>query len=65
MTAPADLVLTNAEVHTLTDPDEAAEAVAVRDGRVVRVGRAFELSFLADVETRMRDCQGRVVHDGR
>jgi len=35
MTANADLVFRNAEVHTPTDPDETAGGAAVRDGRVV------------------------------
>ncbi|MFB6151574.1 MAG: amidohydrolase family protein, partial [Haloarculaceae archaeon] len=64
MTTPADLVLTNAEVHTLTDPDETAGAVAVRDGRIVRVGDRYEVEFLAGVETRVVDCEGRVVLPG-
>ncbi|CQR49380.1 MULTISPECIES: amidohydrolase [Haloferax] len=64
MTASADLVLTNAEVHTLGSPDETHEAVAVRDGEVVRVGRAFDVELLAGVETRVVDCEGRVVLPG-
>ncbi|QPV61345.1 amidohydrolase [Halosimplex litoreum] len=64
MTAAADLVLTNAEVHTLTEPDETAEALAVRDGRIVAVGSAFDVDHLAGVETRVRDCEGRVVLPG-
>ena len=51
MTEPADLLLTNAAVHTLARPDETHEAVAVRDGRIVRVGDAFEVSLLRGVET--------------
>ena len=38
MTALPDAVFTNGEVHTLADPDETHEAVAVRDGR--EIGRA-------------------------
>ncbi|ELZ91104.1 amidohydrolase [Haloferax sulfurifontis] len=64
MTAAADLVLTNAEVHTLGSPDETHEAVAVRDGEVVRVGRTFDVELLAGVETRVVDCGGRVVLPG-
>jgi len=64
MAAPADLVLTNAEVHTLADPDETAEAVAVRDGRIVRVDSAYEVSFLEGVDTEVIDCDGRVVLPG-
>jgi len=64
MTAAADLVLTNAEGHTLADPDETAAAVAVRDGRVVAVGSRFEVGHRVGVETEVVDCEGRVVLPG-
>ncbi|WP_410766923.1 amidohydrolase [Haloferax sp. DFSO60] len=64
MTAAADLVLTNAEVHTLESPDETYEALAIRDGRIVRVGRASDVELLAGVETKVIDCEGRVVLPG-
>jgi len=64
MTEAADLLLTNAEVHTLARPDETYEAVAVRDGWVVRVGDAYELGFLAGVDTRIVDLGGRVLLPG-
>ena len=68
MTAAADLVLTNARVHTLerdcegSDPD--AEAVAVRDGRVVAVDSAYEVEFLTDARTRVLDLDGRTLLPG-
>jgi len=79
MTAPADRILTNAEVHTLapsggesagrassdgSDGDTVHEAVAIRDGRVVRVGSAYEVAFLRGVETTVEDCGGDVVLPG-
>jgi predicted amidohydrolase YtcJ len=64
MTEAADLLVTNAEVHTLARPDETHEAVAVRDGRIVRVGDAYDLAFLAGVDTRTIDLGGRVVLPG-
>ena len=77
MTTQATRILTNAEVHTLagsdgrTDPsrtdepvDEVHEAVAIRNGRIVRVGSAYELEFLEGVETEVIDCAGRVVLPG-
>ena len=64
MAAPADLILANAEVHTLADPDETAEAVAVRDGRIVRVDAAYEVGFLEGIDTEVIDCDGRVVLPG-
>jgi len=64
MTQAADLVLRNAEVHALTDPDRVTEAVAVRNGRIVRVGRDDEIDFLTGVETTELDLDGRVVLPG-
>ncbi len=64
MTAAADLILTNAEVHTLTEPDRTAEALAVRDGEIVRVNSAYEVEFLEGVETRTIDLDGRVLLPG-
>ncbi len=65
MTDAADLVVTNGEVHTLApDGDEVAEAVAVRDGRIVRVGTDYEVRFLVGVDTREVDLGGRVLLPG-
>ncbi len=64
MTEAADLILTNAEIHTLAEPDRIHEALTVRDGRIVRVGKAYEIDFLEGVETTVIDCEGRVVLPG-
>ncbi|MCO8243025.1 MULTISPECIES: amidohydrolase [unclassified Haladaptatus] len=71
MTAPADLILTNAEVHTLADDsagnddaDDRPEAVAVRDGEIVRVDSAYEVNFLNGVQTEVIDLGGRVLLPG-
>ncbi|KYH26550.1 imidazolonepropionase [Halalkalicoccus paucihalophilus] len=64
MTRAADLILRNAEIHTLADPDRVHEALAVRDGRIVRIGKTYEIDFLEGVETHVIDCEGRVVLPG-
>lgn len=64
MTNAADRIFTNAEVHTLAEPDETAEAVAVRDGEIVRVDSAYEVEFLNGVETEVVDLEGRVLLPG-
>ena len=64
MAAPADLVLTDAAVHTLTPDDPVHEAVAVRDGRIVRVGSAYDLDMLVGVDTTRVALDGRVVLPG-
>ena len=67
MTEAADLILTNAEVHPLTDAETgepSTEAVAVRDGEVVRVDSAYEVEFLDGVETEVVDLDGRTLLPG-
>ena len=64
MTQAADRVFRNAEVHTLGEPDETHEAVAVRDGRVVRVDSEYEIEFLSGVDTDVVDCGGGVLLPG-
>ncbi|MFB6070247.1 MAG: amidohydrolase [Halanaeroarchaeum sp.] len=64
MNSAADLVLRNGEVHTLADPDETADAVAVRDGRIVDVATDYESQFRIGVETTVVDLAGRVLLPG-
>ncbi|MHC3437390.1 amidohydrolase [Natrialbaceae archaeon A-gly3] len=64
MTTAADLVVYDAEVHTLTDPDETHEAIAIRNGEVVALGTGREIADLEGVETDVIDCGGRVVLPG-
>ncbi|WP_224268183.1 amidohydrolase [Haloprofundus salinisoli] len=72
MTEAADLLLVNAEVHSLVgadgaaagDADEVYEALAVRDGELVRLGSTYDVEFLAGAETEVVDLDGRVVLPG-
>lgn len=64
MAAPADVIFVDGEVHTLADPDQPAEALAVRDGRVVRVADTYEIEFLEGVETTRIDLDGRTAVPG-
>jgi predicted amidohydrolase YtcJ len=64
MVERADLIITNAEIHTLTETDETHEAVAIRDGEIVRVGVGYEVEFLEGVETTVIDLAGGVLLPG-
>jgi predicted amidohydrolase YtcJ len=64
MTEAADTVFIDGEIHTLTDPDETYEAVAVRDGEIVRLGSTYDVAFLAGTETETIDLDGRVLLPG-
>ncbi|MFB6269106.1 MAG: amidohydrolase [Halobacterium sp.] len=58
MTAAADLILHNGVVHTLGDTDETFDAVAVRDGRVVRLASDYDVEFLEGTGTEVVDLDG-------
>jgi len=65
MTDAADRLFVNGEIHTLAGSDEdSSEAVAVRDGEIVRIGRTHDVEFLAGVETDVVDLDGRVLLPG-
>ncbi|MFC7185560.1 amidohydrolase [Halorubrum yunnanense] len=64
MTAAADRLFVNGAIHTLGAPDETHEAIAVRDGAIVRTGRTREVEFLNGVDTDVVDLGGRVLLPG-
>ena len=64
MTEAADRLFVNGAVHTLTDPDETYDAVAVRDGTITRLGRTHDIELLAGVDTDVVDLDGRVLLPG-
>lgn len=64
MDSNVDLVLTDATVHTVAGEPARAEAVAIADNRIVRVGDGRFVARLIDVETEVIECGGRVVLPG-
>jgi predicted amidohydrolase YtcJ len=61
---PADLVLLNGKVFTADVAKPSAEAVAIRDGRIVAVGTSVEIETLVGTKTRQIDLRGRTVVPG-
>src|SRR5215831_14542558 len=71
MTAPIvvraqapDTVLVNGKIVTVDDRFTIAQALAVRDGRVVKVGDSAEIEALKGPQTRVIDLAGRTVIPG-
>jgi len=60
----ADTVVTNARVYTLNAAEPWAEAVAVRDGRILAVGSAKDISRHKGEGTKVVDAGGRLVLPG-
>jgi len=61
---PAALVLRGGLVHTVDSDRPRAEAVAVRDGRIVFVGATGDASSWTGPETRIVELDGRLVLPG-
>jgi len=59
-----DTALVNGKIITLDDRSTVAEALAVRDGKIVAVGRSADISGLAGAATRIVDLGGRTVIPG-
>jgi predicted amidohydrolase YtcJ len=62
--APADLVLMGGNVITVDSQDHIAQAVAVRDGRIVGVGSNREMEGFIGPETTRIELDGRTVTPG-
>ena len=60
----ADLVMQNGHVITVDANDRMAEAVAIRDGKLVAVGSDREVERLIGPETQRVDLMGRTVTPG-
>lgn len=60
----ADMVLTNGKIITLDEKGTIAEAVAVKYGRIAKVGSDVEVSGLIRSRTEVIDLQGRAVTPG-
>lgn len=58
------LIVHNARVRTMQKPGHEAEAVAIRDGRILAVGRNDEILPTRDASTRVIDAGGRRVIPG-
>ena len=62
--APATLILHTGRVVTLNPGNEIAEAIAVRDGRILAVGTTSDILKLKDAHTQVVDLGGRTVIPG-
>lgn len=60
----ADAVVFNARIRTMDWAHPAAEALAIRDGRILAIGRNDEMRALATRRTRLIDAGGRLVLPG-
>jgi hypothetical protein len=62
--ATAELVITGGDIVTVNDAQPSAEAVAVRDGRIIAVGPRNEVMKLQGARTQVMDLGGRTLIPG-
>ncbi len=62
--SPADLILHNGNVLTVDPSDRVAEALAVSQGKIQKVGSDLEIAPLRGPNTRIIDLKGRTVTPG-
>ena len=60
----ADMVFTNAKVYTVDESQPWAEAVAVRDGKIVFVGSSEEATLYIGDSTEVSDLDGKMMLPG-
>ncbi len=61
---PADLIVTNARIYTVDENRPLAEAMAIREGRVVFVGSARGAETFAGPHTQRLDVDGKTIIPG-
>ncbi|MNO40994.1 N-substituted formamide deformylase precursor [compost metagenome] len=62
--AAADLILFNGKVFTAEPGQPLAQAVAVEDGKILKVGSDADIKALADANTQQIDLAGKVLMPG-
>jgi predicted amidohydrolase YtcJ len=60
----ADLILINGNVLTMNPLQPSAEALGIKNGRIIKVGKNREISLLVGNSTRIFDCKGKTVIPG-
>jgi predicted amidohydrolase YtcJ len=61
---PADLILIHAKILTVDPKDSIAQAVAIREGKIIAVGSDQQIQPLAGPKTNVVDMHGRTVTPG-
>ena len=61
---PETTVLINADIVTVDDALPSAEALAIRDGRILGVGSRSEVEAAAGNNIQLRDMQGKTIVPG-
>ena len=64
VTLEADVVYTNAKIYTVNKDQPWADAIAIKDGRLIRVGSEEQMKVLIGASTKVVDLEGRFIMPG-
>lgn len=60
----ADLIVINAKIRTMDSAQPLAEAIAVKENKIIAVGKNAEIKKFADEQTKIFDAQGKLLIPG-
>ena len=60
----ADIIYTNGKIYTVNTTQPWAEAVAIKDGKFLKVGSTTDVEALTDENTEVVDLEGKFVMPG-
>lgn len=63
-TPKADLIVINAKIRTMNSENPLAQAIAVKQNKIIAIGKNAEIRKLADTETETLDAQGKLLLPG-
>ncbi len=61
---PADMIITNGKILTVDEQFTIAEALAIKDDKIIAVGSNSEIKKLADRQSKIIDAGGKTVIPG-
>ncbi|MEZ4912000.1 MAG: amidohydrolase [Saprospiraceae bacterium] len=59
-----DMVIVHANIYTIDSLDIGADAIAIKDGKILRIGKSDEILAMCDKVTKVLDVQGQFVMPG-
>lgn len=63
-TAHADIVILNANIHTMDKNNPKAQAIAMWQGKIMAIGKDADMKFVTGPQTRVIDAKGKLVMPG-
>jgi len=60
----ADIIIINGNIHTMNENEDSAQALAIKNGKIIAIGQNQEILALNTDQTRVYDVTGKLVLPG-